>query len=243
MDAAEAFGPGAAEELHEDGLSLVVEGVGGEDGVGRAGVDEATEAGVAELAGGLFGGLGLAVAAGLTEALGDAGVMDVERDGERFAESLDEGQVGVGLFGAEAVLDVDGGESDAECVAGQCVFGVQEQQEGDGICAAGDCGADALAGLEIVAVEGGAWCGHKRPRCAPGSALSLLYFGFDASVLHSSGGGYWDQDVGCPWQRCGPDAEAVSVVGWCAGSGALPAGVPGGASYGGGVCGGARDGD
>ena len=36
VDGAEALGPGAAEELHEDGLSLVVEGVGGENAVGVA---------------------------------------------------------------------------------------------------------------------------------------------------------------------------------------------------------------
>jgi hypothetical protein len=36
MDGAEAFGPGSAKDLHEDGLGLVVEGVGGEDGVGVA---------------------------------------------------------------------------------------------------------------------------------------------------------------------------------------------------------------
>jgi len=36
VDGAEAFGPGAAEELHDDGFGLVVEGVGGEDAVGVA---------------------------------------------------------------------------------------------------------------------------------------------------------------------------------------------------------------
>ena len=40
VDGAEAFGPGSAEELHEDGFGLVVEGVGGEDGVGVAGGEE-----------------------------------------------------------------------------------------------------------------------------------------------------------------------------------------------------------
>ena len=37
VDGAEAFGPGAAKEFHEDGFGLVVEGVGGEDGVGVTG--------------------------------------------------------------------------------------------------------------------------------------------------------------------------------------------------------------
>ncbi len=36
VDGREAFGPGSAKEFHEDGFGLVVEGVGGEDGVGVA---------------------------------------------------------------------------------------------------------------------------------------------------------------------------------------------------------------
>ena len=57
VDSAEAFGPGSAEELHEDGLGLVVEGVGGEDGVGVAGGDEGGEEIVADGAGSFFDGL------------------------------------------------------------------------------------------------------------------------------------------------------------------------------------------
>ena len=56
VDGAEAFGPGSAEEFHEDGFGLVVEGVGGEDGVGVAGGEEGGEEVVADGAGGFFDG-------------------------------------------------------------------------------------------------------------------------------------------------------------------------------------------
>ena len=81
MDGAEAFGPGSAEELHEDGFGLVVEGVGGEDGVGFAGGDERVEEVVADVAGGLFDGLAV-----LGDALGDVGVVEVQGDVEAGAE-------------------------------------------------------------------------------------------------------------------------------------------------------------
>src|SRR5260370_614711 len=61
VDGAEAFGPGAAEELHEDGFGLVVEGVGGEDAVGVAGGEEGGEKVVAGVAGSLFDRLGVAI--------------------------------------------------------------------------------------------------------------------------------------------------------------------------------------
>ncbi len=77
MDGAEAFGPGSAEEFHEDGFGLVVEGVGGEDGVGVAGVEEGREEFVACVAGGFFDGLACVGDAG-----GDVGVVEVEGDVE-----------------------------------------------------------------------------------------------------------------------------------------------------------------
>ena len=109
VDSAEAFGPGSAEELHEDGFGLVVEGVGGEDGVGVAVGDEGGEVVVAEVAGGFFDGL-----AGWADSVGDVGLVDVEGDFEAGAEVGDELLVGVGFCAADAVVDVDGGEADAE---------------------------------------------------------------------------------------------------------------------------------
>ncbi len=95
MDGGEAFGPGSAEELHEDGLGLVVEGVGGEDGVGVAGGEEGAEEVVADVAGGFFDGLAVLGGAG-----GDVGVVEVEGNVELNAEVLDEGEVGVGFGGS-----------------------------------------------------------------------------------------------------------------------------------------------
>jgi hypothetical protein len=117
MDGGETFGPGSTEELHEDGLCLVVEGVGGEDGVGVAGRDEGTEEGVANLASGLFQGFAVFSGAGW-----NVGPVNVKSDAELNAEVLNEGEVGIG-FGcfADAVVHVDGGESDAESVTLGCI--------------------------------------------------------------------------------------------------------------------------
>ena len=79
VDGAQAFGPGAAEELHQDGFGLVVEGVGGEDAVGVAGGEEGGEEVVAGVAGGFFDGFGVAIGPGFGDACrgrwpgGDAG--------------------------------------------------------------------------------------------------------------------------------------------------------------------------
>jgi hypothetical protein len=109
VDAGEAFGPGSAKELHEDGFGLVVEGVGGEDGVGVAGVEESGEEFVAGVAGGFFDGFVFGNCALL-----HVGLMEVERDIQVDAEVFDELLVGVGFFAAEVVVDVDGGEAYSE---------------------------------------------------------------------------------------------------------------------------------
>ena len=144
VDGAEAFGPGSAEELHDDGFGLVVEGVGGEDGVGVAGGEEGGEVVVADGAGGLFDGL-----ACFGDAGGDAGLVEVEGDVEGDAEVFDEALVGVGFFAAKAVVDVDGGEADAEGFACGGVGGVEGEEEGHGVGAAGDGDADAVAGVDV----------------------------------------------------------------------------------------------
>ena len=150
VDGGKALGPGTAEELHEDGLGLVVEGVGGEDGVGVAGGDEGAEEVVADGAGGLFEGL-----AGLRSSGGDVDVMDVEGDVELDAEVLDEAKIGVGFGGgADAVVDVRGGETYSESIAPGGVGGVEGEKEGDGVGSARDGHADAVAGVDVVSVEG-----------------------------------------------------------------------------------------
>jgi hypothetical protein len=148
VDGAEALGPGAAEELHEDGFGLVVEGVGGEDRVGVAGVEEGGEEIVADGAGGLFDGF-----AGFGCAGGDVRVVKVERDFEGDAEIFDETLVGVGLGCAEAVIDVDCAEADAESVVPGCIGSVESQEQGYGVGTARDGDADAVTGFDVGAIE------------------------------------------------------------------------------------------
>ena len=156
VDAAEALGPGAAEELEEDGLGLVVHGVGCEDGVGLAGAEEVMKDLIANRTGGLFEGFSGGGGAG-----GDVGGVEVEGDVQGAAELLDEALVGVGFGAADAVVDVDGGEADTEGGLWAGVGGVDGAEEGDGVCATGEGGADALAGVEAGAVEGeGRGWGH-----------------------------------------------------------------------------------
>jgi GNAT superfamily N-acetyltransferase len=155
VDAAEALRPGSAEELHEDGLGLVVEGVGGKDGVGLAGGDEGVEEVVAEDAGGFFDGL-----SGAGDPVGNADAVEVEGDVEAGAEGFDKLPVCGGFFRiADAVVDVGGAEAYAEGLAGGGVGGVEGEEEGDGVCAAGEGYADAVAWFDVGAIEGerGGW--------------------------------------------------------------------------------------
>ncbi|GAC1426539.1 MAG: hypothetical protein NVSMB62_24120 [Acidobacteriaceae bacterium] len=48
---------------------------------------------------------------------------------------LDESEVGVSFRSAESVVDVSGGEADTECVAWSAVFGVEQKEKGNGVCA------------------------------------------------------------------------------------------------------------
>ena len=147
-DAGKSFGPGAAEELHEDGLGLVVGGVGGGNGVDGAGGEQVAKGGVAEMAGGFLGGFGE-----LFEAGGGVDAAEDEGNGEGPAEVLDELLVAIGGFAPEAVVHVDSGEAKAEGGFGEVVGGVEEAEEGDGVRAAGEGDGEAGAGGEVGAVE------------------------------------------------------------------------------------------
>jgi hypothetical protein len=150
VDGAETLGPGSAEEFHEDGLGLVVEGVGGEDSVGLAGDDEGVEEVVADGSGGFFDGLAVLRGSG-----GDVDAMKVEGNVKAGAEGFDELVVGGGFFGGtDAVVDVGGAEADAEGFAWGGVGCVEGEEEGDGVGSAGDGDADAIAGFDDGAVEG-----------------------------------------------------------------------------------------
>jgi hypothetical protein len=62
-------------------------------------------------------------------ALLHVGLMEVEGDVEGDAEVFDELLVGVRFFGAEVVVDVDGGEAYAEPAAWDGVGGVESEEE------------------------------------------------------------------------------------------------------------------
>jgi hypothetical protein len=80
--------------------------------------------------------------------------VEVERDVEAGAESFDELLVGVGFARTDAVVDVGCAEADAERVVFCGVGGMDGEQEGYGVRAAGDGDADAVAGLDVGAIEG-----------------------------------------------------------------------------------------
>lgn len=145
--AAEAVGPGAAQELHDDGFGLVVKGVRGGEGVGAAFGEEVGKGGVTEGAGGFFEAF-----AGLLLAGCGVDVADGEGNVQAGAEIADEGFIGVGLGAAQAVVDVDGGENEAQGLL--LGVGVKEgEQEGGGVGPAGEREGDTLAGVEEGAVE------------------------------------------------------------------------------------------
>jgi GNAT superfamily N-acetyltransferase len=80
--------------------------------------------------------------------------MEVQRNVEADAEVFDEALVGVCFFAAQAVVDVDGAEADAEGFARRGVGGVEGEEEGYGVRAPGDGYADAVSGLDVGAIEG-----------------------------------------------------------------------------------------
>jgi hypothetical protein len=81
--------------------------------------------------------------------------MEMEGNVEALTECFDKLLVSVGLFsGADAVVNVDGAEADAECVVLCRVGGVEGEQKGHGVRTTGDGDADAVARLDVGAVEG-----------------------------------------------------------------------------------------
>ena len=142
-DGAEAFEPGPAEEFHEDGFGLIVEGVCGEDVGGVARDQQGSEDLVAEVSGGFLDGFVVGGGTG-----GGVDRVNAEGDFKAVAEVSDKGLVGVGFGCAEGVVDVDGGEADSESVAGEGVGGVEQEEERGGVGSAGDGAADAVAGAE-----------------------------------------------------------------------------------------------
>src|SRR6266702_5332484 len=73
VDAAQALGPCAAQQFHQDSLGLIVQSVRREDGISVALRNQACEIVVAESARSLFDGLGLAGLAAERDAVGNTG--------------------------------------------------------------------------------------------------------------------------------------------------------------------------
>jgi hypothetical protein len=130
-----------------------------------AGGQEGGEEIVADVAGGLFDGFGVAIGSGFDDAVGDVGFVEVQWDVEVDAEVFDEALVGVGFFAAKAVVDVDGAEAYSKAIAFGCVRGVEGEEESHGIGTTGDGDANAVSGVDVGAVEqqcgGGSW--HELP--------------------------------------------------------------------------------
>jgi hypothetical protein len=141
MDAGEAFGPCSAKEFAEDGFGLVIESVGGGDGIERVLGHEAAEPGVAEAAGGFFDGL-VGLVGVLCGFRFGVDLMGVERQAERGGEIGAELLVNVGFGATEAVVEMGDVEDDAE-VGGA---GGEGAGEGDRVCSAGEADGEAEAG-------------------------------------------------------------------------------------------------
>jgi hypothetical protein len=110
--------------------------VGGEDAVGVSGGEEGGEKFVADVAGGFFDGLGVAIGSGLGDAGGDVGLVEMEGDVEADAEVFDELLVGVRFFAAKTVVDVRCADADAQGITGGGVGGVEGEEESYGVCTA-----------------------------------------------------------------------------------------------------------
>ncbi len=139
MDGAETGEPRAAKDVGEHGFGLIFGGVRGGNAVHDALLDEASEERVAGAAGGILEIGFFAASTG-----GDVLAADVQGQAELFGEASDEGFVGVGGFSAQFVVEMGDAQDDAERVAN---FKEQEEQ-GDGVCAAGDGHGDALSRAE-----------------------------------------------------------------------------------------------
>ena len=133
-DAAEAGEARAAEEIQKHCLQIVVRRMGGGDALPEGG-----EECVAQVPRGFFEGF-----AGFPGACGGVAGGDGERHAPIGAEGADEDFIAVGFRAAELMVEVRGGDGQAEF----CAQIAQHMQHGDGICAAGDGADDRLARCE-----------------------------------------------------------------------------------------------
>ncbi len=145
MDAAQALGPGAAQELGQNGFGLVVAGVGGGHGLHLARSHELPEPAVAQAAGGLLDGFGvfLGRCPGIDPRL-------VEGQAKFGCKRAGKGQVAVGLLAAQAVVQMGGVEHQAQLSAPLR----QSAQQGHGVGAAREAHGQAKSRPEQRHIDG-----------------------------------------------------------------------------------------
>jgi len=139
MNAREACESGAAKNVGENSLGLIVRGVRGGDGGEMLFFGDLREPGVAGAASGVFE---VSLCSG--GELRDVCAMSLEIESEMSGEFGDELFVGVRGAAAEFVIEVQDAENDAEVGADFC----EQEEERYGIGAAGDGYSDAIAGAD-----------------------------------------------------------------------------------------------
>ena len=145
MDAGKAFGPCAPQEFGEHCFGLVVARVGGGHSVERNFGQELSKPRVAEAAGGFFNGFAVGLGFGFCVHAGF-----VEGEFELRGQGAGKGEVGVGFFPAQAVMEMGGMQHQSELAAAAG----EGAQQGYGIGSAGEADSDAEAGAEERGVNG-----------------------------------------------------------------------------------------
>ena len=112
--------------------------------------DDLAEDAVAQVAGGFFDGLPALLGVGL-----GVDPIKLQRNFQPGTEVRDEDLVRVGFRAPQRVVDVHGGEADAESVARESVGRVDEEQKSSRIGPTGDGEGDAVAGT-----DGNGWKGE-----------------------------------------------------------------------------------
>jgi hypothetical protein len=87
-------------------------------------------------------------------------VADVQRNFKPHAERLDKREVAVRFLSAQAVVDVDRRQPDAESIAWQGVSAMQQQQQCHRIRTSGDGGTNSVSRADVAAVQCGLWVCH-----------------------------------------------------------------------------------
>ena len=151
MNAAQALGPGSAQEFCQNGFGLVVASVGGCHGFYLAGGHQLPEPPVTQTARGLLDSFGWLGGCGVGLCLGFCvHLRFVKGQAKVSRERARKGQIGVGLLAAQAVVQMGGVQHQAQFAA---PLG-QRAQQGNGVRAAGETNSHAKSGPEQFRVDG-----------------------------------------------------------------------------------------